>query len=171
MYSLLVMYEDCMWSPTLSKLFILYINGTWSVKDIAVCVVCRWHKYFLVQEMNCFCRKHHKWNDQNDGLMKISYPLIWTKLNSCFFNPKKDEKVSVSIDGVYIERVFEFIFLGVIMDDKLTCKSHFKTKVSKNISVLNRKKFVLNYREIRIMYCLLILATVWKCGATPTWAT
>lgn len=43
--------------------------------------------------------------------------------------------------GVYIERVSEFRFLGVIMDDKLIWKApiaHLKTKVSKNFSKMVR---------------------------------
>lgn len=66
----------------------------------------------------------------------------------------------MSIDGVNIERVSAFKFLGAIMDDKLTWKSHIayvKTKLSRNISVLNRAKYVLDLKAMHILYCSIIL--------------
>lgn len=59
-----------------------------------------------------------------------------------FSNLKQDE-ITLSINGVDIERVHEFSFLGVMLDDKLTWKDRIaiiKSKVSKSIFILNKVK-------------------------------
>ena len=76
-----------------------------------------------------------------------------------FSNLKQDE-IALSIDGVDIERVHEFRFLGVILDDKLTWKSHIahvKSKVSKSIFILNKVKYDLDTSILRMLYCTLVL--------------
>uniref|UniRef100_A0A3Q3ELG3 NACHT domain-containing protein n=1 Tax=Labrus bergylta TaxID=56723 RepID=A0A3Q3ELG3_9LABR len=94
------------------------------------------------------------WFDEN----KLSLNLNKTKF-MIIANQKKDENVLLSIDGVNIERVSEFRFLGVIMDDKLTWKSHIahvKKKVSKNIFVLNKTKFILDCKVLFTYFNLFI---------------
>ena len=64
--------------------------------------------------------------------------------------------------------VSEFRFLGVIIDDELTWKAHIaqvKSKVCKNIFVLNKAKYMLNYKAMRILYCSLILSYLGYCAA------
>ena len=83
-----------------------------------------------------------------------------------FSKRKQDGNVSLTINGVAVERVFEFRFLGVIMDEKLSWKSlikHVKTKVSKNIFVMNKVKHVLDHKTMRILYCSLILPYFTYC--------
>jgi len=62
--------------------------------------------------------KLKKWFDVNNSLN-----LEKTKF-MVFANRKINKSVALSIDGVDIETVFEFRFLGAIMDDKLTWKPH-----------------------------------------------
>jgi len=48
----------------------------------------------------------------------------------------------------------------VTLDDNLTWKSqiaHVETKVSRNISILNKAKYLLDYKALRMLYCSLIL--------------
>ena len=56
-----------------------------------------------------------------------------------FSKGKQDGNIILTIDGSAIERVVEFRFLGVIMDENLSWKSqikYVKTQVSKNIFVM-----------------------------------
>ncbi len=74
-----------------------------------------------------------------------------TKLLGFFSTQKKVEVVVLSINGILIEQL--------TLDNKVTWNSHkanIKTKVSKNISVLNKAKYVLDYKAMRILYCSLI---------------
>ncbi len=65
-----------------------------------------------------------------------------------------------------IEKVSEIHFLGVIVDDKLTWKPHvayIQNKMPKNISVLSKAKYVLDYKAMRILYCSLIMPYLSYC--------
>lgn len=79
-----------------------------------------------------------------------------------FFGPeRREESMSLSLEGVLTDRVSEWRFISVITDDQLTRKAHVaqvKSKVCKNIFVLNKPKCVLIYKVMRILYCLLILS-------------
>lgn len=146
------------------KLFNLYINDLCEVSKSLQSVL-------FADDTNFFCSGEDlktlavcvetemvnlkKWFDEN----KLSLNLNKTKF-MVFTNKRKDENILLNIDGVSIERVSEFRFLGVIIDDKLTWKAHIahvKSKVSKNIFILNKVKFLLNCKVLRILYCSLIL--------------
>jgi len=105
--------------------------------------------------------KLKKWFDVN----KLSLNLEKTKFMD-FGNRKINESVALSIDGVDIERVFEFRFLGVIMDDQLTWKPHIayiRRKNPKIFFVLNRVKEVLNKETMKILYSSLITPHLIYC--------
>lgn len=56
--------------------------------------------------------------------------------------------------------VSQIKFLGVIIDNKLTWKSHIKyvqSKVSKCIAIINKAKYILNYKSLHMLYCSLVL--------------
>jgi len=60
-----------------------------------------------------------------------------------FGNCKKSIQIWIQVDGVDIERVNENKFLGVIIDDKISWKSHTKhvyNKLSRSISILTKAK-------------------------------
>ncbi len=62
-----------------------------------------------------------------------------------------------------IERVYEKIFLGVIIDHKLCCKSHInhvKTNMSKSIAILNRTKHILNKKTLYIYIVLCAYSSI-----------
>ena len=107
-------------------------------------------------------KKLKKWFDVN----KLSLNQEKTKF-MIFGNREKDDEVVLSIDGVVIERVSEFRFLGVIMDEKLTWKphiAHVKKKMSKSIFILNKVKHVLDCDSMRLLYCSLISPYLSYCA-------
>ena len=156
------------------KLFILYINDMCEVSNILKMVV-------FADDTNIFCSgknlqelldkvtselsKLKGWFDKN----KLSLNLAKTKL-MLFSNHKIDNQVNIQLDGVEIERVSENKFLGVIIDDKISWKSHIKyihNKLSRSVSVLNKAKHLLNYKSLRMLYCSLVLPYLNYC--TEVW--
>jgi len=66
---------------------------------------------------------------------------------------------TISINGCAIDRVHETKFLGIIIDDKLTWKSHIhliENKVSKSIGILLRARKLLYTESLLILYNSLI---------------
>ena len=83
------------------------------------------------------------------------------------FAKRSKDDVSLSINGVNIEKVSEFKFLGITLDENLTWKSHVsyvKKKLSKNIFILNKVKYVLDCKTMRMLYCSLILPYLCYCA-------
>lgn len=67
----------------------------------------------------------------------------------------------LKIDRVTIEKVSDNTFLGMIIDSKLTWKAHLKyiqNNISKNISVINKVRYNLDYKVIHLLYCCLVLS-------------
>ena len=59
---------------------------------------------------------------------------------------KKETEITLSINNTNIERVNEIKFLGIMLDENLTWKSHInyvKNKVSKSLFILNKSKYIL----------------------------
>ncbi len=57
--------------------------------------------------------------------------------------------------------------MGIILDENLTWKSHVsyvKKKLSKNIFILNKVKYVLDCKTMRMLYCSLILPYLSYCA-------
>lgn len=80
--------------------------------------------------------------------------------NSWYLLSKIKTNISLSINIINIEKVSEVTFLGVILDDKFTWKSHIlhmKNKVSKSLFILNKSKYVLQCNTLRTLYCSIIL--------------
>ena len=72
----------------------------------------------------------------------------------------KRDDIILNIDGVNIERVYEFRFLGVILDEKISWKNHIayiKAKVAKSLFILNKVKHELDTNVLRMLYCTLVL--------------
>ncbi len=76
----------------------------------------------------------------------------WLKLNKLSFNvqkskyiifhthKKKGDSLHLIIDGTIIERVSDFNFLGLTLDENLNCKCHLNkisNNISKSIGILN----------------------------------
>lgn len=145
------------------KLFILYIND--------ICEVSKLMQFVLfADDTNFFCSgqdlksvaesitnemvKLKQWFNKN----KLSLNLKKTKF--MIFSKLKRDEIILSIDGVNIERVHDFRFLGVILDEKFSWKNHvahIKAKVAKSIFILNKVKYELDTNVLRMLYCTLVL--------------
>ena len=79
-----------------------------------------------------------------------------------FHTPKKRvPTLQIQIDGKDVERVFEFDFLGLTINENLNWKSHINkiaNKISKNLGILNKLKHYLPIETKRLIYNSLILS-------------
>lgn len=101
------------------------------------------------------------WLDEN----KPSLNLSKTKL--IFGNQKIDNEITLRINNTTFEKVYEFKFLGVLIDHKLSWKSHInhgRQKMSKNIAILYRGKEILNQKALYSLYCSLTIVHDLLCG-------
>ena len=76
--------------------------------------------------------------------------------------------IRVGINGIYIDRVYNTIFLGVTIDDKLNWKEHIKTipsKISKTTAIIYKASHVFTERALYILYCSLALPYKSYCAA------
>ncbi len=76
-------------------------------------------------------------------------------------NKKKVQSLTLKIDNVNIERVAEFNFLGVTLDEHLTWKCHvnkISNKISQCMGILNRLKHFLPIQTKTIIYNSLVLS-------------
>uniref|UniRef100_A0A669C5X4 Reverse transcriptase domain-containing protein n=1 Tax=Oreochromis niloticus TaxID=8128 RepID=A0A669C5X4_ORENI len=152
------------------KLFILYINDICSVSKLLKCVL-------FADDTTLYCSGKDleqllttvekelnilkNWFDVN----KLSLNIKKTKL--IIFGTRQMKNVSkIRVNGIEIERVFENKFLGVLIDDKLSWKSHINhvtTKMSKTIAILYKTKHVLNKKSLYTLYCSLLLPYMTYC--------
>uniref|UniRef100_A0A8C6KUZ5 Reverse transcriptase domain-containing protein n=1 Tax=Nothobranchius furzeri TaxID=105023 RepID=A0A8C6KUZ5_NOTFU len=124
------------------KLFIMFINDLVNVSHILGTVLFAddtplfysgLNIHEVTQVINSELVKVKKWFDIN----RLSLNL--NKTNFILFNNKRSRDVSLTIDGMEIQRVKETKFLGVMFDGSLTWNSHIsyiKGKVAKAIAVL-----------------------------------
>ena len=105
----------------------------------------------LSSEMN----KLSTWFKTNRLSLNVS------KTNCMIFGrPDKPEHHRVYIDNIVIERVNCNKFLGVLIDSKLSWSDHvsyIRPKMSKNLSVMHRVKWLLNKSALYMIYCTLVL--------------
>ena len=111
---------------------------------------------FLISTLNCELIKLSTWFRAS----RLSLNL--TKTNLMEFRPrqKKSSNFNVVIDEKTIAQVNETVFLGVILDDNLTWKSHISSvavKVSKSIGIIFRSSFYLSTPSLRMLYNAMIL--------------
>ena len=90
-----------------------------------------------------------------------------SKTNCMIFGrPDKPEHHRVYIDNIVIERVNCNTFLVVLIHSKLSCSDHvsyIRHKMSKNLSVMHRVKWLLNKSAIYMIYCTLVLPYISYC--------
>lgn len=152
------------------KLFTLYINDLCDDSKILRFVLFADDTNFFVSGKNLKILMKtieqelvllQKWFIKN----KLSLNLSKTKF-MLFTNQKCPDNVRLTLNGIIIERVSEFRFLGVLIDKKFKWKSHIayvRNKICKNIAVLSKVKFMLNYKAMRILYCSFILQYMMYC--------
>ena len=118
---------------------------------------------FLISTLNCELIKLSTWFRAS----RLSLNL--TKTNFMEFRPrqKKSSNFNVVIDEKTIAQVNETVFLGVILDDNLTWKSHISSvavKVSKSIGIIFRSSFYLSTPSLRMLYNAMILPYLNYCN-------
>lgn len=97
---------------------------------------------------------------------KLSLNLKKAKL-MCFGFRKINTPVHMIIKNTNIERVEQNVFLGVIIDEKLTWKPHInclRSKVAKCIGMMYRCSLVLNQSSLIMLYNSFIMAYLNYCS-------
>jgi hypothetical protein len=104
---------------------------------------------------------------------ELSMVNNWLKLNKLSLNIKKSKylifhkkmknvpRLTLKIDNVIIERVAEFNFLGLTLDEHLTWKCHINkisNKISQCMGILNRLKRFLPMQTKVLIYNSLVLS-------------
>ncbi|XDV44073.1 hypothetical protein PO909_012422 [Leuciscus waleckii] len=152
------------------KLFILYLNDIFKVSNVLKFTV-------FADDTNVFCcgdnlqrmmemvtiemNKLKLWFDSN----KLSLNLNKTKF-MVFGNRNINTDVRLVTDNQIIERVYEYKFLGVVLDHKLCWKPHIKNlcmKMARSIGILSKTRYILNKNTLHTMYCTLILPYMLYC--------
>ncbi|KAK0146590.1 putative RNA-directed DNA polymerase from transposon BS [Merluccius polli] len=154
------------------KLFILYINDICNVSSKLNFVV-------FADDTNLFCSgeniqqlleeitkelvKLKKWFDINKlslNLKKTKYMVFGKQ------KPLLDTNIEIKIDNILLERVYENMFLGVIIDHKFSWKphiNHIRAKVARSLGVLGKTRHVLNTNSLYTLYFTLITPYLTYC--------
>ncbi len=73
------------------------------------------------------------------------------------------DPLHINIDNINIDRVKQFNFLGLTINENLTWTDHINkiaNKISQNLGILNKLKFILPIKVKTIMYNSLILSHI-----------
>lgn len=98
----------------------------------------------------------HHWCQLNRltlNLSKTKVMLFSNKPNKMHARLKKE--ICISIDGVRLDIVNEFKYLGMILDEKLTYTSHIKMlkqHITGRMFTLKKVRWVLNFRESMLLF-------------------
>lgn len=151
-------------------LFLLYIND--------ICKISKILKFILfADDTNILCSGHDLeklLNDVNEemyklknwfNINKLSLNVKKTKL-MLFGNRKKDMPIQITIQNTVIERVEQIVFLGVVIDEKMSWKPHIcylRSKVAKCVGVMKRCSLILNQSALLILYHSFIMSYLNYC--------
>ena len=143
------------------KLFILYINDICKVSSILKYVV-------FADDTNIFCAGENIQQLLEEVSVELNKLKLWFDMNKLSLNLKKTKfmifgnkkiplntLVELKIDNVNLDRVYENIFLGVIIDHKFSWKPHIKyvrSKVARSVGILGKTRDVLNYKSLLTLY-------------------
>lgn len=152
------------------QLFNLYINDIFNVSQSLKLILFAddtniFYSSNDYHELECTMNRElneiKRWMDIN----KLSLNINKTKAMT-FGNFPENAHPQIRINGIQIENVCETKFLGVIIDNKLSWKSHIrhiKTKVSKSLYIINKVKLCLDTNALRTLYCTLVLPYLTYC--------
>ena len=96
-------------------------------------------------------------------LNKLSLNAQKTKLMFFHRKQKQVDEINVQINGTQIERVESFNFLGIMLDENLTWKSHIEMvakKISKVTGILYRLKNIFLESVLFVLYNSLIVSYI-----------
>uniref|UniRef100_A0A672G3Z8 Reverse transcriptase domain-containing protein n=1 Tax=Salarias fasciatus TaxID=181472 RepID=A0A672G3Z8_SALFA len=151
-------------------LFLLYVNDIVSASNVLKCILFADDTTLfytgknineVLQTVENEFQKVLHWFNAN----KLSININKTKF-MVFTCKEKDIGARLSIQGLEIERVHEVKFLGVLIDEHLTWKSHterVKTKLSQTVAVLHKLKESLNKNALLLLYNSLIIPHLTYC--------
>lgn len=83
-----------------------------------------------------------------------------------FGQKRHDVPVQIIIDNVTIEKVKQNVFLGVVIDEKITWKPHIsylQTKVAKCVGIMRRASHALNHNALLILYNSFVMSYLSYC--------
>ena len=148
-------------------LFIIYTN------DIINCST-HFHPVIYADDTTLINTSINLNNDQNVVILNQELDKIYQWLNTnklslnisktkfIIFAPK-NKKVNnplITINNLRINRVSDFNFLGVVVNEKLSWKSHINKvsiKIMKIIGLLHRIKHYVPCEILKLLYCSLVL--------------
>ena len=117
-------------------------------------------------------------NEINEELKKICHWLFINKLKlnltKCKYmlfhfpqnNPRNTDLLTIKIDDTVIQRVTEFDFLGLLIDETLSWKPHINkisNKISRVLGIMNRLKNSLPQRVLLLIYNSLVVPHINYC--------
>ena len=116
----------------------------------------------IVDNINIELSKIYEWLAVN----KLSLNISKTKFRIFHHPNKKIRNIQIKINDIDIERVADFCFLGLTINEHLTWKTHIdkiSSKVSKFNGILNKLKHFLPHQVLRSLYCSLIQSQINYC--------
>jgi hypothetical protein len=155
-------------------LFIIYINDMANVSKLFDSIIYA-DDTTLSSVLSSFKTNSTVQSNINNELAKIS---DWLKVNKLSLNVKKTKfmifhtpqkkltPLSLNIDGTKIDRVTDFNFLGLMINEHLNWKTHTEkvsNSISKTIGILNRLKHFLPLNIKITLYNSLVLSHINYC--------
>ena len=104
------------------------------------------------------------------GLLQINFPLIYHKLRLWCLDLDKKRlcyDFDISINGEALTQVSETLFLGVVLNDCISRKSHISLvahKISKSIGIIYRSSYFLSKTSLRTLYNSMVLPYFYYCN-------
>ncbi len=137
--------------------FILYADDT--SLNTTLEIIANRHPNSTQESINIELNKLNNWLKLN----KLSLNIQKTKFMIFTTTNKRTPDLQLHIEGTTIERVFEFNFLGITLDDKLRWNKHIdkiSNKISRNVGILNSMKHFLPIPTKTLIYNSLILSHI-----------
>ena len=153
-------------------LFLIYINDICNVSTLAKLIVfaddtslffSHRDPVYLVNMINQELEKFSIWLRTN----RLSLNLDKTKF--IIFKPRQkllELDVKLLLNDREIDQVEKIVFLGVILDDKLSWKSHIShvsTKISKSIGIICKSSFFLLKQSLFTLYYSMVYPYLQYC--------
>ena len=159
-------------------LFLVYINDLCSVSKVLEMILfaddtnifySHTDASYLMEVVNLELKKITCWFYTNKLSINVK------KSNFIIFRPRQNRQtldLAFNISNYSIDRVKETTFLGVILDEHLTWKSHIHNvarKVSKAVGIIYKSSFCLDDSSLQILYFSLIFPYLFYC--VSVWAS
>ena len=161
-------------------LFLLYINelptSSYNFKMIMYAddttLYCNIENHYCEDTINKELSNIHQWLTSN----KLSLNIKKSKCMVFHTTKKKNEYSDLNINDIAIEKIYQFRFLGLYINNNLTWETHIKhtsLKISKIIFTINRLKHIYRRHIVHNIYNTLILPHLsycvisWGLNSTP----